>query len=199
MRLQGKRVAILVDDLYEDQEFWYPYLRMKEEGARVTVVSGKKRATSKHGVPAPKPDVTPSEARGDRFDALIVPGGYAPDMLRRDQEVLRFVREVDEARKPIAAICHAGWVLISAGICDGRTMTGFTSIQDDLRNAGAEYVDREVVRDGNIITSRHPGDLPAFCRELIGAIAGADGGRREASPQQRRARQPLQAPANRSR
>ncbi|GIW70778.1 MAG: protease [Planctomycetota bacterium] len=172
MKLQGKRIAILVDDLYEEREFWYPYLRLQEEGAEVRVISRQQTHPSKHGMPSPRRDLAPAEARAAEFDALVVPGGYAPDHLRRYEEVLRLVREMDQARKPIAAICHAGWVLISAGICKGRTMTGYFAIRDDLKNAGAEYVDREVVRDGNVITSRHPGDLPAFCRTLIAALVG---------------------------
>ena len=173
MRLQGKRVAILVEDLYQDQEVWYPYFRLKEAGVEVTVVGTKKlEFTSKHGYPI-RADVTIDKVSADQFDGVVVPGGYAPDILRRFAEVNRFVSAMDRQGKLIAAICHAGWVLVSADVLRGKTATGFFAIKDDLVNAGATYVDREVVRDGNLVTSRTPEDLPAFMRTFLEALAGS--------------------------
>lgn len=171
MELSGKRIAILIEDLYNEFEFWYPYYRMKEAGATVTVVgTGAKEYHSKIGLPAP--GGTPAEAvSAADFEAVIVPGGYAPDRMRRHAAVLKLVRDCFAQGKVVAAICHAGWVPISAGILKGKTATCFSSIKDDLINAGATYVDREVVRDGNLITSRTPDDLPAFCREIIAALS----------------------------
>ena len=172
MSLQGKRIAILVEDLYQDQEVWYPYFRLKEAGVEVTVVGTKKlEFTSKHGYPI-SADVTIDKVSADQFDGVVVPGGYAPDILRRFAEVSRFVSAMDRQGKLIAAICHAGWVLVSADVLRGKTATGFFAIKDDLVNAGATYVDREVVRDGNLVTSRTPEDLPAFMRTFLEALAG---------------------------
>ncbi len=173
MELKGKRIAILVEDIYNEFEFWYPYYRMKEAGATVTVVgNGAKEYHSKIGVPAPG-GVSAETVKSADFEAVIVPGGYAPDRMRRSQAMLGLVRSCFQEGKVVAAICHAGWVLVSAGILKGKTVTGFPSIKDDLGNAGAKYVDQEVVRDGNLITSRTPDDLPAFCREIIKALSKA--------------------------
>jgi protease I len=170
MELKGKQIAILIEDLYNEFEFWYPYYRMKEAGATVTVVgTGAKEYHSKIGLPGP--GGTPAESvKAADFDAVIIPGGYAPDRLRRFPAVLKLVRDCFERGKIVAAICHAGWVPISAGILKGKKATCFSGIKDDLINAGAQYVDQEVVRDGNLITSRIPDDLPAFCREIIVAM-----------------------------
>ncbi len=172
MRLKGKRIAILAEDIYEDLELWYPLLRMKEEGAEVKVIGtgSASQYTGKHGLPV-QVDLSADQVRADDFDAVIVPGGYAPDRMRRYESVLKFVREAFEKGKVVASICHGPWVLISAGILKGRTATCFFAIKDDVMNAGANYVDREVVRDGNLITSRMPADLPAFCREIIQALS----------------------------
>ncbi len=171
MELAKKRVAILIEDLYNEFEFWYPYYRMKEAGAQVTVVgTGAKEYHSKIGLPAPG-GAHAETVSADDFDAVIVPGGYAPDRLRRSQAVLKLVRDCFHRGKVVAAICHAGWVLVSAEVLKGKTVTCFSSIKDDVINAGAEYVDQEVVRDGNLITSRTPDDLPAFCREIIAALS----------------------------
>ncbi len=170
--LHGKRVAILVENLYEDLEFWYPYYRLKEAGAEVVVVgSGAQTYESKHGYQA-RADTSADKVSAAEFDGVIIPGGYAPDHMRRHPATVKLVREAVEQGKVVAAICHAGWMLASAGVLRGRTVTGFFSIKDDLINAGANYVDKEVVRDGNIITSRFPADLPAFMRETIAALAG---------------------------
>ena len=170
MASSGKRVAILVEDLYQDQEVWYPFFRLKEEGAEVLVVgTNKKEFKSKHGYTI-LADVTVDRVSAKQFDALIIPGGYAPDILRRYPAVIQLVREMHQQGKLIAAICHAGWVLCSAGVLRGKTATCFFAIKDDLVNAGAKYVDREVVRDGNLITARKPEDLPAFLRAIIEAL-----------------------------
>ena len=170
MELPGKRIAILIEDMYNEFEFWYPYYRMKETGAKVTVVgTGAKEYHSKVGLPAP--GGTPAESvKASDFDAVIVPGGYAPDRMRRNPAMLKLVHDCFIQGKIVAAICHAGWVLVSAQVLKGKKATCFSSIKDDVINAGATYLDQEVVRDGNLITSRTPDDLPAFCREIIGAM-----------------------------
>jgi len=171
MELRGKRIAILIEDLYNEFEFWYPYYRMKEAGAAVTVIgTGAKEYHSKIGLPAPG-GVAAASVKAADFDAVIVPGGYAPDRMRRNAAMLNLVRDCFKQGKIVAAICHAGWMLVSAGILQGKTATCFSAIKDDVVNAGAKYVDQEVVRDGNLITSRTPDDLPAFCREIIAALS----------------------------
>lgn len=170
MEAKGKKVAILAEDLYEDPELWYPYYRMREAGAEV-VVGPQASATyqSKHGYPV-QSDVAAADVRGTDFDAVIVPGGFSPDRMRRSPDMVRLVREAYEAGKIVAAICHGPWMLISAGAVRGRRATCFFAIKDDLVNGGATYVDQEVVRDGNVITSRTPADLPAFCRTILAAL-----------------------------
>ena len=171
MELAGVRVAILAETQYEDLELWYPYLRLQEAGAEVFIVgSGSAdRYTSKHGLPVTV-DAEADTVNADQFDAVVIPGGWAPDYMRRHQAVLTFVRDAAASGRVIAAICHAGSVLASAHIVQGRTLTCYHSIKDDLVNAGATYVDEEVVQDGSLITSRHPADLPAFCRTLIAEL-----------------------------
>ena len=170
MELSGKRVAVLIEDMYQEHEFWYPYWRMKEAGAKVTVVgTGAKEYHSKIGLPAPGGTSAESVSAAD-FDAVIVPGGFAPDRMRRNAAMLKLVRDCFNQGKVVAAICHAGWVLVSAGILKGKNATCVSAIKDDVVNAGARYVDQEVVKDGNLITSRVPDDLPAFCREIIAAL-----------------------------
>jgi len=172
MELKGTRVAVLVEEIYEDLELWYPTLRLREAGAEVTIIGPKagELYKSKHGYPA-KADVGMDDAHAADFDALVIPGGYAPDRMRRHPAMLNFVRAMHEANKPIAFICHAGWVPISAGIVRGRTVTSVSAIKDDLVNAGARWVDQDVVVDGNLVTSRTPPDLPAFCRELMKVLS----------------------------
>lgn len=172
MELQGVRVAVLAEDLYEDLELWYPLLRLREAGAEVRVVGPRAGEVyrSKNGYPV-KADLGVEEARPDDFDAVVIPGGYAPDRMRRHRAMVEFVRALHEAGKPVAFICHAGWVPASAGIVRGRTVTSFPSIRDDLVNAGARWVDEEVVVDGNLVSSRMPADLPAFCRALLDLLA----------------------------
>ena len=165
-----RRVLILVEQGYEDLELWYPKLRLEEEGLEV-VVAGPERQTysGKHGYPC-SPDRTLNEVRASDFDGLVIPGGWAPDKLRRLPVVLELVREFDRAGKAIGMICHAGWVPISARIVKGRRVTGVSAIRDDLENAGAVFLDRSVVVDGNLVSSRTPADLPDFCRGLISAL-----------------------------
>jgi len=170
MKLTEKRVAVLVADLYQELEFWYPYYRLIEEGAQVVAVGPEAREyKSKLGYPA-KADLSGKEAPAQDFDAVIIPGGYAPDYMRRSPELVAFVREMAESGKVVAAICHGGWMLCSARVVRGKRVTSFYAIRDDLENAGATWVDEPVVRDGNLITSRVPSDLPAFLREIISAL-----------------------------
>jgi protease I len=172
MELTGKKIAVFVEKIYEDLELWYPVLRFREAGAQVTLIGPKKEIyESKHGYPA-EADAAISDVKASDFDALIVPGGYAPDYMRRSEAMLNFTREINKRGKIVAAICHAGWVLASAGIVRGVRVTGVVSIKDDLKNAGAIFEDHEVILDKNIVTSRKPADLPAFCRTIIAAVAG---------------------------
>jgi protease I len=172
VELEGKRIAILAEDNYEDPELWYPFYRMREAGAEVLVVgmAGVEAYHSKHGYPVTV-DVAAGDVKSADFDAIIVPGGYAPDRMRRHQPMLDLVRGIHERGGVVAMICHAGWVPISAGIVRGKQVTSVSAIKDDLSNAGAQWVDQEVVRDGNLISSRFPDDLPAFCRAIIGALS----------------------------
>jgi protease I len=172
-RLKGKRVAIFAEDLYEDLELWYPLLRLKEEGAEVVVVGPgeAKEYHGKYGYP-----VAVDQAIGDvdaqQFDAVVIPGGYAPDRMRRHASMVAFVREMAQSGKIVAAICHGAWMLASAEVVAGKTVTCFFAIKDDLVHAGATYRDAEVVVDGNLITSRQPADLPAFLGAIIAALKG---------------------------
>jgi protease I len=161
------RVAVLVEDNYQVLEVWYPYLRLREEGIETVLVgTGKKEYKSKEGYHAQE-ELSIDKVKPADFDAVVIPGGYAPDILRRYAKVNDFVRDLFKANKLVAAICHAGWVLVSADILKGKKATCFSAIKDDLVNAGARFIDKEVVVDGNLITSRNPYDLPAFCREII--------------------------------
>jgi len=171
MELSGKRVAVLAEDMYEDLELWYPVLRLREAGAEVWVVGtgSKDEYASKHGYPV-RADRAAGQISAADVDAVVVPGGYAPDRMRRYPAVLELVRGSAGQNKVVAAICHAGWVLASAGILKGRTVTSVPAIKDDLVNAGATWVDQEVMCDGHLITSRSPADLPAFCRAIIAAL-----------------------------
>jgi protease I len=169
--LTGRRIIVLAEDLYEDLELWYPVLRLREEGAEVMIAgTGAQTYKGKNGYPVTVDASVDKVSAGD-FDAVVIPGGYAPDRLRRYPAVLSLVRDMFQQGKVVAAICHAAWVPISAGIMKGRRATCVSAIKDDVINAGARYEDGEVVRDGNLITSRQPSDLGAFCREIIAAIA----------------------------
>ena len=168
--LKNKKIIIFAENYFEDLELLYPKIRLAEEGAQVVVAgTGEKMYKGKNGYPI-EVDGNIKDYKANNFDAVIIPGGWAPDRLRRHKEVLDFVREMNNAGKVVAAICHAGWVLVSAGIIKGKNVTCFIAIKDDVINAGARYTDKEVVVDGNIITSRTPADLPAFCKEIIKAL-----------------------------
>jgi len=172
--LTGVTVAMLAEDLYEDVEIWYPYYRLLEAGAEVTIVgSGRTDVfTGKHGLPVTA-DVSIDDVRSSEFDGVVVPGGFSPDFMRRKPPMIEFIRELGEAGKPVAAICHGTWALASARLISGRRVTSYFSIRDDIEGAGGVYVDEPVVIDGNIITSRIPGDLPAFMPAVIAALADA--------------------------
>jgi len=174
MRLSGKRAALLVEEIYNDFEVWIPYYRLLEEGVQVTVIGSGTASTyhSKYGIPIDV-DKNASEVSAADFDAIVIPGGYAPDKMRIHQEMVSLVRDAFNSGKIVAAICHAGWMLVSAGVLKGKKATSYIAIKDDMINAGAIWEDSELVRDGNLITSRTPADLPAFCRTLIEAISGA--------------------------
>jgi protease I len=165
------RTAILVENLYHEMEVWVPFFRLQELGAKVALVGPKKETyRSKLGYPA-EAELDASEAARDKFDALIIPGGYAPDLLRTNERLVHMVRAHVQQGAIVAAICHGTWMLASADVLKGRKATGATQIRDDIRNAGATWVDQACVRDGNIITSRKPGDLPQFCAAIIEALA----------------------------
>ncbi len=169
--LQGKKVAILVEELYNEHELWYPYYRLREAGAAVTRVGSGSAPIykSKIGLPAPA-DASIDQVSADDFDGLVIPGGYAPDHMRRHAAMVALVKDIFAAGKPVGAICHAGWMLASAEVVRGRTLTSFFAIKDDLVHAGADWQDQEVVVDGNLITSRTPDDLPAFMKAYIAAF-----------------------------
>lgn len=167
-----KTILALLDDIYEDLELLYPKLRLEEEGWKV-VVAGPKAGTvykGKHGYPC-KADIDIGDVEDPlAYDALLVPGGFAPDKLRRDANVLNIVRVMHDAQRPIAFICHAGWILISADILRGRRATSTVGIRDDMRNAGALWEDSALVVDGHLISSRTPVDLPVFAAALVKAL-----------------------------
>ncbi len=168
MLLEGKRICALVHHDFEDLELWVPVYRLREEGAVVELVGegSKVKYKGKYGVPAVS-EYSFREALTREYDGLLVPGGWAPDKLRRFPEVLELVKKMDAAEKTIGQICHAGWVLISADILRGRLVTSTPGIRDDMRNAGAEWRDVPAIADGHIVSSRRPPDLPEYCKELI--------------------------------
>jgi protease I len=174
MLLKGKKVAIFLEKMYEDLEFWYPNLRLKEEGAEVIVIAPQKeKYTGKNGLTA-EADQSIVAVKANEFHALVIPGGFSPDFMRRTPEMIEFVKKMHEQKKTIAAICHAGWMLASAGILKNKKVTSYFSIKDDMINAGAEWLDQEVVIDDNIITSRNPNDLPAFAKAIIKALSDSN-------------------------
>ncbi len=170
MALPGKRILFFAGPLYEDLELWYPKIRLEEEGAMTVVAGiGEKTYQGKRGYPVTvDSQVDQVEARD--FDGLVIPGGFAPDQLRRFERVLELTRQIYQAGKPVAFICHAGWVPISAKILKGKRATSVRAIKDDMENAGVQWEDSAVVVDGNLISSRTPADLPQFCRALIQAL-----------------------------
>jgi len=168
--LAGKRIAFLVAEGVEDLEFYVPLMRLREEGATVIAASADGRPIRGKGGLEILPDSTIGELEADSLDGLVLPGGWAPDKLRRRRDVLDLVRAVDAAGKPVGVICHGGLVAISAGILKGRRATGSLGIKDDLVNAGAAWVDEAAFRDGNLVWGRVVNDIPEFCRELVAAF-----------------------------
>ena len=171
MKLKNTRVLQVVDEVFEDLELWYPILRMREAGATVDIAGTEKGKvyTGKYGVPCESThafeDIDPAD-----YDVLLVPGGWAPDKLRRYDSVLNIVKAMDQDKKVIGQICHAGWVLISADIVEGATVTSTPALIDDLKNAGATWIDEPVVKSGHIISSRRPSDLPQYMETIIEAV-----------------------------
>jgi protease I len=172
MRLQGKTVGVFVAQEVEDLEFWVPVMRLREEGAKVIVIGlSTQPVCGKHGLEM-TPDVSIEEApKADALDGIVIPGGWAPDKLRRNAGVLQLVREVYAQGKIVATICHGGWVPISAGIMHGRKATGSKGIKDDITNAGGIWLDEAAFREGNMVWGRVVEDIPDFCRELVAAFA----------------------------
>jgi protease I len=170
MTLQNTTVLFFAGPLYEDLELWYPKIRLEEEGARTIVAgTGEKTYQGKRGYPLTV-DTSVDEISSADFDGLVIPGGYAPDIMRRSPKLLQLTREIYQAGKPVAFICHAGWVPISAGIVKGKRGTSVGAIKDDLVNAGMIWEDSPVVVDGNLISSRTPADLGVFCKAIIEAL-----------------------------
>jgi protease I len=172
-KFQGKRIAVLVEKLYEDLELWYPVLRLREAECDVKIVGPKAGETyaSKHGYPA-KSDSAAADVKAADFDAVIIPGGYSPDHMRRSKAMVDLVKDAARQNKVLAAICHGPWMLCSARCLEGRRVTGFYAIRDDVENAGGVWEDAACVRDGNLVTSRTPDDLPAFMQGIFEALGG---------------------------
>ncbi|MHC4498821.1 MAG: type 1 glutamine amidotransferase domain-containing protein [Planctomycetota bacterium] len=170
--MAAKKVAIMVDEMYQVLEVWFPYYRLKEAAVEVDFVAAEaeKEYHSKEGYPCVS-DVAAGQAIADNYDCMIVPGGFAPDFMRRNEDVIKFANGMVNAGKVIAAICHGGWLLCSTNAYKQKKATCFMAIKDDIINAGADYVDAECIVDGNLITSRRPDDLPAFCTAILRALA----------------------------
>src|SRR5690349_10704398 len=190
MSLDHKTILFFAGPLYEDLELWYPKIRLEEEGARTVVAgTGEKTYQGKRGYPLTV-DTSVDEISSDRFDGLVIPGGYAPDIMRRSQKLLQLTREIYQAGKPVAFICHAGWVPISAGIVKGKRGTSVGAIKDDLVNAGLIWEDSPVVVDGNLISSRTPADLGVFCKAFIAALEQPSAVSRQTSARSHRSATP---------
>ena len=162
------KAIVLIENHYEDSELIYPYYRLQEAGFEVDLVGPEADTvyTGKNGVPMTS-DLAAEDVDVSEYDVVVIPGGYSPDHMRRHEAMVDIVRDADAAGKTVAAICHAGWLLAEAGIVKGRRITSFFAIKTDMVNAGGDWVDEEVVVDGNLVTSRHPGDLPAFTRAIL--------------------------------
>jgi protease I len=171
-KLEGKKVLMFVDHVYEDLELWYPKLRLIEEGALVIVAGPEagKIYEGKNGYPC-KSDVSYKDVEEKDFDGLVIPGGFAPDKLRRDPKVLQLTKQFNDSGKLVAHICHAGWITISAKIMKGYKCTSTPGIKDDIENAGAVWIDEPVVIDRNMVSSRRPDDLPDFCKGIIQVLS----------------------------
>jgi len=190
MSLHGKTILFFAGPLYEDLELWYPKIRLEEEGARTVVAgTGEKTYQGKRGYPLTV-DTSVDQISSDQFDGLVIPGGYAPDIMRRSKKLLQLTREIFEAGKPVGFICHAGWVPISAGIVRGKRGTSVGAIKDDLVNAGLIWEDSPVVVDGNLISSRTPADLGVFCKAFIAALEQSSAVSRQAAARNQRSRTP---------
>jgi protease I len=173
MSIAGKKVALLIDQKYQELEVWYPYYRLGEAGAEVVRVGPEagREYPSKLGYPCPA-DAAAGDVQAADFAALVVPGGWAPDFMRRDEAMIRFVRDCAATDMVLAAICHGGWMLCCTDALRGKRATSFVAIRHDMLNAGADWVDAECVVDGRVITSRKPDDLPAFCGAILKALGG---------------------------
>lgn len=172
MKLSEKRIVLFAEQQYQDIEVWYPFFRLREEGAEITIVGSGTAVEyyGKYGYPV-RVDKNIDEVRAEDFDGLVIPGGFAPDYMRRSEKMIQFVRTMHAQGKIIASICHGAWMLASAEILSGKKATSFFAIKSDIIHAGALWHDAEVVRDGNLITARKPEDLPAFCRTIIDALS----------------------------
>jgi protease I len=168
---KSKKIAIMLAEMYQVTEIWYPYYRLKEAGFECDFVAAEanKEYPSREGYPC-KSTVAAQNAGADDYACMVVPGGFAPDFMRRSEDMIKFANDMVNADKIIAAICHGGWLLCSTKAFKGKTATCFMAIRDDIKNAGAKYVDEECVVDGNLITSRKPDDLPAFCKAILKAL-----------------------------
>jgi protease I len=171
MDLTGKQIAIMVDKEYQEMEVWYPYYRFIEAGARVDFVAPEAGEVypSKLGYPC-QATATVSQVKARDYDAVVIPGGWCPDYMRRNEMMIRFVQDAADAEVVLAAICHGGWMLCCTDVLKGKKATSFMAIRHDMANAGAEWVDEEVVVDGKVITARKPDDLPAFCKAIGDAL-----------------------------
>lgn len=176
------RIAFIVDDLFEDSELKVPYERLRAAGHEVVLVGLErgKRIEGKKQRERVTIERAAHEVSAADFDALVIPGGYSPDHLRASLPMVKLTRDMFLAEKPVAAVCHGPWMLVEADVLDGKTVTSWHSIRTDLINAGARWVDREVVEDGNLVTSRKPGDLEAFSAAILRQLAAAGRERGEA-------------------
>jgi len=170
------RIALIVADLFEDSEFRVPFDTLRNAGHQVDIIGTEagREIKGKKGKETIRSDRAVRDVSADPYAALLIPGGYSPDHLRMDPDMVRFVRQFVEAGKPVAAVCHAPWMLAEADVIRGRSVTSWPSIKTDLVNAGAKWIDREVVEDGNIITSRKPDDLQAFSQAVLRRLGGKD-------------------------
>lgn len=166
----GNKVAMLIENNHNDHEVWYPVYRLREQRARVVVIGPEKKEYKSKLGQSINADIDAAHALNELYDAVIIPGGYAPDLMRLRPPMIEIVARHAHANKPVAAICHGSWLLASADVIRGKRVTGAPSIKDDLVNAGGLFEDSEVVVDGTLVTSRKPDDLPAFCREIIALL-----------------------------